>query len=87
MNINNLNQCNDKNIQIIPFERENLEHKHAFLKLNVEWLEKYFIVEEIDKEILSHPEEYVLNRGGYILFAEFDNKNSRHYFTNKSRRR
>lgn len=39
-----------------------------FKRLNYEWLEKYFRVEPIDVEVLSHPEA-IVNDGGAVLFA------------------
>lgn len=53
-------------IQIVDFTPE---LRHAFYELNVEWLEKYFQVEPIDEEMLAHPEESILKKGGVILFA------------------
>ncbi len=44
----------------------------AFERLNLEWLEKYFWVEDIDKTILSNPGAEVIEHGGHILFAELD---------------
>lgn len=43
-------------------------HK-AFRDLNVEWIEKYFKMEESDYKALDHPETYILEQGGYIGFA------------------
>jgi ribosomal protein S18 acetylase RimI-like enzyme len=37
--------------------------------LNYEWLEKYFKVEDLDKKILFNPEEEIILKGGYVLFA------------------
>ncbi|MEI7473617.1 MAG: GNAT family N-acetyltransferase [bacterium] len=65
---------NYENTQIIHFEKDNEEHRQAFLNLNTEWLEKYFYVEELDREILSNPEKNVINTGGSILFAKFNNE-------------
>jgi len=41
----------------------------AFRDLNVEWIERYFIVEPKDREMLEHPREKILDRGGRIFFA------------------
>lgn len=60
-------------IEIISFDRNNSKHKIAFLTLNSEWLEKYFKLEEIDKLILSNPED-IIAKGGQILFATFNNE-------------
>ena len=45
-----------------------------FKNLNVEWLEKYFEVEPYDKEVLSNPEKYILEKGGKIFFAKLEDK-------------
>ena len=39
-----------------------------FKRLNKTWLETYFEVEPIDEEMLSHPQTYYLDKGGYIFF-------------------
>ena len=44
----------------------------AFKRLNYEWLERYFHVEEIDRVILSNPGAEVIDHGGHILFAQQD---------------
>lgn len=41
----------------------------AFFDLSMEWLEKYDLVEPLDYEILSHPHEAILDRGGMIYMA------------------
>lgn len=58
-------------VKIVTYSKE---HAKAFADLNIEWLEKYFYVEEYDREVLSNPEKYILNEGGQILFAVVDNK-------------
>lgn len=47
------------------------EYAEDFKRLNIEWLEKFFYVEEYDNEVLSHPEKYVLAEGGNIYFARY----------------
>jgi len=41
----------------------------AFKALNVEWLEKYFTVEQHDLAVLNDPDQMILGKGGKILFA------------------
>lgn len=38
-------------------------------RLNRAWIERYFTVEELDREVLEDPERHVLDGGGCILFA------------------
>lgn len=40
-----------------------------FYDLNIEWLKTYFYVEPFDEEVLSKPETYIINKGGFIFFA------------------
>jgi putative acetyltransferase len=44
-----------------------------FKRLNLEWIEKYFIVEDHDREQLDNPDTDIISKGGYILFALVDN--------------
>ena len=46
----------------------------AYKKLNLAWIEKYFVVEEHDIEQLDDPETYIISKGGYILFAKFEDE-------------
>jgi len=40
-----------------------------FARLNTEWLERWFVVEPIDREVLGDPETHILADGGKVLFA------------------
>jgi ribosomal protein S18 acetylase RimI-like enzyme len=55
-----------ESVDIIPFESSLREH---FYRLNAQWLEKHFRIEDIDKVMLGDPERYVLEPGGAIFFA------------------
>lgn len=48
------------------------EWKSYFEALNKAWIEKYFVLEEIDRWVLSNPEEAILKEGGKILFAVYN---------------
>ncbi|MEL6812600.1 MAG: MarR family winged helix-turn-helix transcriptional regulator, partial [Bacteroidota bacterium] len=52
--------------KIIDFDPQ---YQQAFYDLNIEWLKTFFYVEELDKEVLSKPEKYILEPGGHIFFA------------------
>jgi ribosomal protein S18 acetylase RimI-like enzyme len=58
-------------IDIISFENQ---YATYFYDLNIEWLQTYFCVEPYDKEVLSNPEKYIINKGGHIFFAKLDNQ-------------
>ena len=45
------------------------EYKSDFETLNLQWIKKYFKVEEEDLRILKNPESYVIDGGGQIFFA------------------
>lgn len=40
-----------------------------FARLNIDWLQRYFVVEAVDNEVLHDPETHILADGGQILFA------------------
>lgn len=53
-------------VEILPYDPA---YREDFKRLNIEWLEAYFRVEEADEKILSDPEKYILAPGGVIFFA------------------
>ena len=58
-------------IQILGFKEE---YSSYFYELNVEWLKKYFYVEEHDEEVLSNPKKFIIKNGGIVLFAKYKDK-------------
>lgn len=57
-------------IEIVDYKKE---YQPYFEKLNRHWIEKYFWLEEVDKYVLQNPEEAILNKGGAILVARYNN--------------
>jgi ribosomal protein S18 acetylase RimI-like enzyme len=53
-------------VRVVPFRPDLRQH---FYRLNADWLQKYFYIEEIDHQVLSNPEEEILAAGGEIFFA------------------
>jgi putative acetyltransferase len=53
-------------IRIIEFEEQ---YAADFRRLNLEWLEKYDLLESHDLMILDNPRGNVLDRGGFIYLA------------------
>ncbi|MBC7863383.1 MAG: GNAT family N-acetyltransferase [Bacteroidia bacterium] len=49
------------------------EHQPAFSALNIAWIEKSFVVEEVDRIVLGDPEKYILSKGGQIIMAQYEN--------------
>lgn len=58
-------------INIVTFEPK---HAQAFKKLNLQWLERYFYVEEKDRLLLDACEESIIGNGGYIFLAEAEDE-------------
>lgn len=54
---------------VVPYRPALREH---FYRINAEWLERWFELEEIDRRVLSDPETHVLGSGGAIWFALVD---------------
>ena len=59
------------NLEIIDYQPQ---YAKDFYNLNVEWLKKYFYVEPYDEKVLSNPKKYVLEPGGYIFFAKYNDE-------------
>ncbi len=49
-------------------------YQQAFKKLNEDWISQYFKMEDTDYKSLDHPNEYVLDNGGAILIALYENE-------------
>lgn len=60
-----------KDVKIVEYKPE---YQDAFKALNVEWISTYFEMEEADYKALDNPEEYILNKGGKILVALYENE-------------
>lgn len=50
------------------------EHQPWFERLNREWIEKYFWMEEVDYQVLQHPDVHIISAGGSILMATYEGK-------------
>lgn len=53
-------------VRIIDFDPR---WRDDFARLNLEWLQRWFVVEPIDREVLADPERHILADGGRVLFA------------------
>lgn len=56
-------------IKIIDFDAK---YSQNFYDLNIEWLKTFFYVEPFDEEVLSKPNKYIIDKGGFIFFAMKD---------------
>lgn len=64
---NNPEKSKAANLQFIPFEAV---YADDFASLNKAWLQKYFEIEPIDEAIFANPTGYIIDKGGYIFFAQ-----------------
>jgi DNA-binding MarR family transcriptional regulator/ribosomal protein S18 acetylase RimI-like enzyme len=53
-------------VEIVPFSAQ---LRGEFYRLNADWLERFFHIEEVDHRVLSNPEDAILAGGGQIYFA------------------
>ena len=58
----------------ITFRQFQTGDNDVFRTLNEQWIAKYFVLEEKDRLTLNDPEKYILNLGGQIYFATFDDE-------------
>lgn len=58
-------------VEIIPFSPDLKEHIKT---LNIQWLQKYFRVEDNDHLVLSNPQEEIIDKGGMIFYAKYNNE-------------
>ena len=56
------------------FENYHSNYAKVFYELNIEWLKTYFYVEPFDEEVLSKPEKYIIDKGGFIFFARLEDE-------------
>lgn len=54
-------------VEIVEFKDT---YTKQFYDLNIEWLKTYFYVEPFDEEVLSKPQRYIIDKGGFIFFAK-----------------
>ena len=54
-------------VEIIDYSGEYAED---FRDLNLEWLDGYNLTESHDLEVINHPKEAILDKGGYIFLAK-----------------
>lgn len=58
-------------VEIIPFTPDLKDHIKI---LNIAWLTKYFRIEEKDELTLSNPQEEIIDKGGFIFYAKYNNE-------------
>jgi len=60
-----------KDVKIVEYEDH---YQPAFRSLNEEWISTYFKMEEADYKALDNPKEYILDKGGKIFVALYNNE-------------
>ena len=60
-----------KLVEIIDYDSK---YKSVFRDLNHEWITKYFQLEHADNQTLDHPETKIIQPGGYICFARYNDE-------------
>lgn len=60
-----------KDVQIVNYEDQ---YQAAFKSLNEEWISTYFQMEEADYKALDNPKGYILDKGGKIFVALYNNE-------------
>lgn len=58
-------------VKIVDYDSK---YQQNFRNLNEEWISKFFKMEVSDYKMLDNPEEYIINKGGQIVFALFNNE-------------
>ncbi len=55
-------------IAIIPYEPC---HKELFKSLNEQWITQHWQIEPHDLDYLDHPQEYIIDKGGFVFVATY----------------
>ncbi|MFA4870145.1 MAG: GNAT family N-acetyltransferase [Pedobacter sp.] len=58
-----------KDVQIVSYKEE---YQAAFKSLNEQWISTYFEIEEADNKALDNPKSYILDKGGKIFVALYN---------------
>lgn len=53
-------------IEIVPYRDE---FRSAFERLNRDWIELYFVLEDADREVLGDPRRKIIAPGGQVFFV------------------
>lgn len=53
----------------IRIEQWKPEYTEAFVRLNTEWIEKYFWIEDEDRKLFADPKAEIIDTGGMIYYA------------------
>lgn len=62
---------NNNEVKIVDYESK---YQQVFRELNEEWISRFFKMEASDYKMLDNPENYIINKGGHIVFALLNNE-------------
>lgn len=60
-----------RDVQIVDYTPA---YQQAFTDLNEQWISKYFKMEAADHKALDNPQQNIIDKGGYILVALYNNE-------------
>ena len=66
--INTKHHREGQKVSIIDFSDQSYNY---FKEINLEWITHYFEVEEEDEKVLNDPKKYIIDKGGVILYAQY----------------
>lgn len=58
-----------KDLGLVSIANHRPEWNVHFERLNKSWIEKYFVLEQLDRYVLEQPQQVILDTGGHIFFA------------------
>lgn len=58
-------------VKIVEYESK---YQQNFRNLNEEWISKFFKMEASDYKMLDNPEDYIIDKGGHIVFATLNDE-------------
>lgn len=64
-------QRESKNVTVVEYQPK---YQQAFKELNEQWISQYFEIEEADRKVLDNPKTQIINKGGFIFVALYDNE-------------
>lgn len=64
----------ERNSELVKIIDYKPQYQDVFRDLNKEWISTYFEMEESDYKALDHPNEYILDKGGFIMVALYEDE-------------
>lgn len=64
----------ERNSELVKIIDYKPQYQDVFRELNKEWISTYFEMEESDYKALDHPNEYILDKGGFIMVALYEDE-------------